>query len=310
MMKLQSLTSFIILIALSATVFSACKKNNDVETNVQITGITPDSGRYSTIVTITGTGFSTNASENLVKFNGKDAVVQSATPSQLTVVVPKGAGTGPLSITVGSKSATYPVFNYILTVTVSTLAESATLFAYGLTTDAQGNIYNYGPSGNITKITQEEEASSFAQEMSGFGGFGITADTHLNIYASASDSCYIFKITPEGVVSILAGDGHNGFADGHAGSARFNYPMGITTDSNGNIYVADFGNNRIRKITPAGTVSTLAGGGARGFADGTGSSARFNSPYGIAVDGQGNIYVADRDNNRIRKITSDGVVSC
>ncbi len=308
-MKLQSFTSFIVLITLSAAIFCACKKNNDAKTNLQVTGITPDSGRYSTIVTITGTGFSTNAPENQVKFNGKDAVVQTATPSQLTVVVPKGAGTGPLSITVGNKSTTGPSFSYILTVTVSTLAESATLFAYGLATDDQGNIYNYGPIGNITKITQEEEVSSFAQEMSGYGGFGITADTHQNIYASASDSCYIFKITPEGVVSTLAGDGRHGFADGQTGLAKFNSPMGIAADTSGNIYVADFGNNRIRKITPAGAVSTLAGDGVRGFADGTDSSAHFYSPFGIAVDGQGNVYVADRDNNRIRKITSAGVVS-
>lgn len=333
-MKLQSFTSFIVLITLSAAIFCACKKNNDAKTNLQVTGITPDSGRYSTIVTITGTGFSTNASENQVKFNGKDAVVQTATPSQLTVVVPKGAGTGPLSITVGNKSTTGLSFNYILTVTVSTLAGSTPGFAdgpgssakfnypEGVSTDINGNVYVADVVNNrIRKITPEGVVSTLAGDGApGFAdGPGSSAEFHApvrvtigpqgNIFVADVHNNRIRKITPEGIVTTLAGDGTSGFADGPGSSAKFNNPEGIIADTKGNIYISDAYNNRIRKITPGGVVTTLAGNGTGGFADGSGSSAEFNFPAGGTIDPQGNIYVADFYNNRIRKITPAGIVT-
>jgi hypothetical protein len=94
-----------------------------------------------------------------------------------------------------------------------------------------------------------------------------------------------------------------GFADGPAQLAQFSTATGIAVDQVGNLYVADSGNQRIRKITPQGDVSTLAGAGQPGFADGSGSTARFDAPWGIAVDQAGNLYVADTGNHRIRKIT-------
>lgn len=117
----------------------------------------------------------------------------------------------------------------------------------------------------------------------------------------------IRKITPTGVVSTFAGL-NEGFADGTGTTARFDNPAGLAVDSSGNIYVADESNSRIRKITPSGVVSTIAGSND-GYADGTGTSARFFKPTGVAIDGSGNLYVADRINHRIRKITSAGVVS-
>jgi DNA-binding beta-propeller fold protein YncE len=78
---------------------------------------------------------------------------------------------------------------------------------------------------------------------------------------------------------------------------------GVAVDSAGYVYVGDYGNHRIRKITPSGVASTLAGSGVRGFADGTGTTAKFSKPYGVAVDSAGNVYVVDYGNDRIRKIT-------
>jgi streptogramin lyase len=121
----------------------------------------------------------------------------------------------------------------------------------------------------------------------------------------------IRMITPAGVVSTWAGTaGQSGSANGTGSNARLDHPQGITVDSAGNVYVADTANNTIRKITPVGLVSTLAGAaGQSGKTDGTGSNARFNHPQAITVDGRGNLYVADTGNQTIRKVTPTGVVS-
>ncbi|MDP6770717.1 MAG: Ig-like domain-containing protein, partial [Anaerolineales bacterium] len=119
----------------------------------------------------------------------------------------------------------------------------------------------------------------------------------------------IRKITPEGVVTTLAGSGSHGSTDGTGTAASFSYPQGVAVDFNSNVYVADQSNNLIRKITPAGVVTTLAGSGSEGSTNGTGTAASFDNPVGVAVDGSGNVYVADLSNNLIRKITPAGVVT-
>ena len=113
------------------------------------------------------------------------------------------------------------------------------------------------------------------------------------------------------VVSTFAGDpnGTGGSVDGTGTAARFYSPVGITIDKNDNVFVTDGGNNKIRKITPAGVVTTLAGSGASGSADGTGTAATFNGPWGIGVDASDNLYVCDVQNYKIRKVTQAGVVT-
>jgi glucose/arabinose dehydrogenase len=109
--------------------------------------------------------------------------------------------------------------------------------------------------------------------------------------------------SPAGTVTTFAG-GSSGSTDGTGADARFAYPSGVAVDGDGNVYVADRSNHTIRKITPAGVVTTLAGAaGSYGSADGRGPLARFNRPVGVAVDGDGNLYVTDRQNHTIRKIT-------
>ncbi len=139
----------------------------------------------------------------------------------------------------------------------------------------------------------------------------LATDGAGNVYVADTFNHTIRKSTPAGVVSTLAGTaGLTGSADGTGAAARFNLPIGVATDSAGNVYVGDSFNNVIRKITPAGVVSTLAGtAGASGSADGTGAAARFNLPRGVATDGAGNVYVADHSNHTIRKVTPAGVVS-
>jgi hypothetical protein len=139
----------------------------------------------------------------------------------------------------------------------------------------------------------------------------VATDSAGNVYVADRFNHTIRKITPAGVVSTLAGTvGMVGSTDGTGAAASFNNPAGVATDGAGNVYVADTNNCTIRKITPAGVVSTLAGtSGQTGTTDGIGAAARFTNPEGVATDGAGNVYVADTDNHTIRKITAAGGVT-
>src|SRR5690242_72261 len=122
--------------------------------------------------------------------------------------------------------------------------------------------------------------------------FGIAVAPDGTIYvADAGENNVIRKISREGSVTSLTN-----------GSKDFDTPSAVALDTNGNVYVADTANNRIRKVTPQGEVSTVAGDGGAGYVDGPASQARFNSPVGVAVDAQGNVFVADTYNDRIRVI--------
>jgi streptogramin lyase len=140
---------------------------------------------------------------------------------------------------------------------------------------------------------------------------GVAVDSATNVYVGDSKNHTIRKITPAGEVTTLAGStGQPGGVDGTGNAARFNDPHHVRVDSADNLYVADTENHTIRKVTPAGVVTTLAGSaGQAGSADGTASVARFSYPTGVFVTTNGNIYVAERNNHTIRRITPNGVVS-
>lgn len=133
---------------------------------------------------------------------------------------------------------------------------------------------------------------------------GVAADCAGNVYLADTGNHAVRKVTRDGVVTLLAGGaGASGSSDGKGSLARFSSPSAVAVDRAGNVYVADCGNQLIRKVTPDGTVSTVAGAaGLKGYADGSGATARFNQPTGIAVDTLNNIYVADAGNHVIRRI--------
>jgi len=194
---------------------------------------------------------------------------------------------------------------------------------HGVAVDGSGNVYvadnfnntirKVSPAGVVTTLAGTAGASGSADGAGAAARFnwpeGVAVDGSGNVYVADEGNNAIRKVTPAGVVSTLAGGGYCGSADGTGAAARFCGPFGVAVDRSGNVYVADSFNNSIRKVTPAGVVSTLAGNGFPGTADGSGPAAQFSSPYGVAVDGSGNVYVADTDNNTIRKVTPAGVVS-
>lgn len=171
---------------------------------------------------------------------------------------------------------------------------------------------------SIRKITQSGAVSTLAGGVYGYndgvggaaqfrGPFGIVVDSNNNLYVSDLYNNMIRKITNisssnSGVVSTVAGNGSIGYTDGPSLSATFRNPFGLSVDSIGNVYVADFNNQVVRKVSIFGNVSTVAGTGIAGYQNGAGLSSQFYSPKGIGVDSANNIYIVDTFNNAIRKI--------
>lgn len=210
---------------------------------------------------------------------------------------------------------------------VTTIATNASQLksSQGVTVDSAGNIYvaNTGAH-TISKIAPGGTPTIFAGSAgvtgssngkgtaAGFSGpVGVAADTAGNVYVADTQNQTIRKITPDGTVSTLAGNANvSGDSDGTGSNATFGYPEGVAVDHSGNVYVADTSNSLIRKITPAGVVTTIAGmQGAFGSADGPGTKATFSYPVGIAVDAAGNLYVGEQVGETIRKIAPDHTVT-
>lgn len=194
----------------------------------------------------------------------------------------------------------------------------------GITTDSAGNVYVADLNNNTVRRISPDGSTTTVAGLAGIlgkaDGTGVAAsfdgpasvavDSTGNVYVADILGHTIRKITPAGVVTTFAGGSFAASADGQGTKAKFNFPADVAVDAAGNIYVADGGNDTIRKITPSGNVTTLAGSaGQEGNADGVGSFARFRSPQGVAVDGNGNVYVADSRNDAIRRITPDGHVT-
>jgi hypothetical protein len=201
----------------------------------------------------------------------------------------------------------------------------------GIALDSNGNLY-VTDTGNdtIRKLTPAGTnwvVSTIAGKLGAYGfadgtgtnamfsyAVGITVYGGTNLYVADKFNCRIRKITPAGnnwVVSTIAGSSTSGYVDGIGTNAQFGSPFDVAADSAGNLYVADANNNAVRKLTLMGNnwVVTTMAGGTYGSMDGTGTNATFSLPQGVAVDGAGNVFVADTGNNDIREITSAGAVT-
>jgi hypothetical protein len=143
----------------------------------------------------------------------------------------------------------------------------------------------------------------------------VAADSSGNVYVADVTNERVRKVSSGGSTSTVTGNGTSGFVDGTGGptgTTEFQFPVGVAVDSAGNVYVADLGNNRIRKVASDGSATTLAGNGTGGFFDGTGGgtgTTEFNHPNSVAVDANGNVFVADNLNNRVRKVAANGATT-
>jgi sugar lactone lactonase YvrE len=198
----------------------------------------------------------------------------------------------------------------------------------GVSFDSEGNIY-IADSGNhrIRKVTTAGIISTVAGNgtggYSGDGGLatagrlsfpqGITVDSAGNLYIADTFNHRIRKVTTAGIISSIAGNGTSGYSGdgGLATAGQLWFPQGVSIDSAGNLYIADSGNNRIRKVTTAAKISTVAGEGGEGWSsDGEQATvAQLNDPSGVSVDSTGNLYIAERGNNRILKVSTKGKIS-
>lgn len=196
----------------------------------------------------------------------------------------------------------------------------------GLALDSAGNVYFTALGRFIRKVDTTGILTTIAGNgvtFSGDGGLataallnvpqGLVADANGNLYIGDSGNNRVRKVTPDGVISTIAGTGGRGFSGdgGPATSAQLDSPADLAMDEAGNLYIADVGNFRIRRVTPNGTITTVAGSGLMGDSGdgGPATSAKMGFISGLAADAQGNFFISDFEASRVRKITSDGIIS-
>ncbi|HEY5504943.1 MAG TPA: hypothetical protein VIK28_07275 [Sedimentisphaerales bacterium] len=241
-------------------------------------------------------GIAVDNSDNLYVADMMNSVIRKITPNGTVSTFAGQAGSNDSIDATGSAARFY--------------------FPTGIAADTNGNVYvadsvnqtirKITPSAVVTTMAGSPRNYGYADGTGGAARFHtpqeVAVDTSGNVYVADHANQVVRKVTQAGVVTTIAGyPGSSGAADGTGSSARFNNLDGVAVDNAGNIYVADQSNQAIRKITPSGIVTTLAGqSGNPGSADGIGSVTRFDRPLGVAIDGVGTLYVADSGNSTIR----------
>lgn len=257
-----------------------------------------------------GTQGATNGSGNLASFNGPAAVTVDGAGNVYVAdsgnsLIRKISTAGVVTTFAGGDT----------TAMANGTGTNASFFdPLGVAVDASGNIFVADAGNNMVRmITPAAVVSTLAGNSANSTLFnnptGVAVNAAENVFVANYLDNNILTVNAAGFAGTLAGTGQPGSSNGPGSTATFYFPNGVATDAGGNVYVADWVNNLIRKISSNGVVSTLAGSGAAGAIDSTGTSASFNGPAGLAVDAAGNVYVADADNNLIRKITPAGVVT-
>lgn len=287
-------TAFLFLITAFNTFFLSCNKitNSDGSTisNITITSLKPTHGPFDTIDTLFGKGFNNIPVLDSVLLNGNRLTLISKSDEQIIVKIPSLAGSGNIDIWYQGKLIHGPQFKYDSILLVKTIAGSST---------DSGAVDGQGLNARFNQPR------------------GIVVDQSSNIYVADMNNNSIRKITPDGKVTTLAGplNGTRDYVDATGSAARFSEPAGLTISNDGFLYVADQYNYRIRKVSLSGVVTTYAGvtwgnTGPLGWGiDGDTSIATLNYPAGVGVDFNNNVFVADYSNNKIRKITPNGMVS-
>ncbi|MBS1531461.1 MAG: hypothetical protein JSU01_14230 [Bacteroidetes bacterium] len=315
-MKLQLLKNAVYIcfaLAFAACLLAACTKSNVTiipgKYNPNGHGVTGATGN-------SGTTGSDTSSSVLLFSSPSDVAVDAAGNIYVADygnnMIRKITPDGTLSVLAGSGSAG----------AVNATGTSASFNGpSGIAVDASGNVYvadyhnnlirKVTPAGVVTTLagTATNPADTTNNTPSVFlGPTGVAVDASGNVYVADSGDNQIKEVSPSGVVTTFAGSGNPGSGDGTGAAATFYNPTGVALDASNNLYVADLLNNRIRKVTPFGVVTTLAGDTA-GYADGKDTTALFFFPNSLAVDAGGNVFVTDEANNRIRMVTPDGTVT-
>ncbi|MCW5979952.1 MAG: hypothetical protein KIT09_17860 [Bryobacteraceae bacterium] len=219
-------------------------------------------------------------------FAGKSPVVPDGSPAASVLLhFPKGVAPGPDGAVYVSDTENHRVWRVA----------------------ADGRVFALAGSGEPGYLNDGGAATSARL----FFPIGLAADAAGNVYIADTDNHRIRRVSPDGVIQTVAGSGRQGFGGdgGPATQASLSFPWGVVLDASGNLLIADTGNHRIRRVTPGGTIATVAGAGQPGFLDGPAAQAMLQAPRGVAVGAGETLYIADTGNNRIRQVSAAGAVT-